>query len=127
MPDVERCSRAGLADVGVGQKKTGCSPVLRQYGQAASNENRRRLSAASSRHPGLLAGECVGRGTGLAGSVLHAIVAVLQGEDVNHIIINVDTRNTGAHRLYRRHGFVTHCPYYEGLGQRKNRLESDSA
>lgn len=55
------------------------------------------------------------RGQGLAGAVLAAIVQTLAAGGAQTIILNVDQRNTGARRLYEKHGFTVHCPYLEGI------------
>ncbi|HHY57219.1 MAG TPA: GNAT family N-acetyltransferase [Chloroflexi bacterium] len=55
------------------------------------------------------------RGRGLASTVLAAIVASLQAEGVETIVLNVDQRNVGARRIYERFGFVVHCPFIEGV------------
>jgi RimJ/RimL family protein N-acetyltransferase len=59
------------------------------------------------------------RGLGFAGGILQAILATLQARGVSNIVINVDQRNTGAQRLYARHGFAVHCGYLEGNGVRR--------
>lgn len=61
------------------------------------------------------------RGQGLAGAVLHAIVAELQGRGVATLVLNVAQQNEGARRLYARHGFRVHCPYLEGVGARREK------
>ncbi len=59
------------------------------------------------------------RGRGHASAILGAIVNALRSGRVDNIVLNVDRRNAGARRIYERHGFVIHCAYYEGVGQRK--------
>lgn len=59
------------------------------------------------------------RGQGHAGTVLRTIVVGLRSRRVQTIILNVDQRNTSAQRLYQRHGFRIHCPYWEGVGIKK--------
>ena len=59
------------------------------------------------------------RGRGYASAVLAAIVATLQANGVETIVLNVDHRNIGARRIYERFGFVVHCPYIEGVATAK--------
>lgn len=59
------------------------------------------------------------RGRGYASAVLAAIVATLQANGVETIVLNVDHRNSGARRIYERFGFVVHCPYIEGVATAK--------
>lgn len=55
------------------------------------------------------------RGRGYAGAILGAIVAEVRANGASTIVLNVDQRNTGARRLYEKHGFTVHCPYVEGV------------
>jgi len=55
------------------------------------------------------------RGRGLAALVLAAIVRTLLGAGVATIVLNVNQHNPAAQRLYTRFGFVTHCPFIEGV------------
>lgn len=59
------------------------------------------------------------RRQGWAGAVLRAIVRELTGRGVATIVLNVAQANTGAQRLYARHGFAVHCAYWEGVGRRR--------
>lgn len=59
------------------------------------------------------------RGRGHARAVLRAVVAALHQCSVQTIVLNVDERNTVAHRLYRRLGFTDHCSFLEGAGHRR--------
>lgn len=59
------------------------------------------------------------RGQGHAAAVLRAIVLALRVGDVSNIVLNVDQRNEAARRLYEKYGFEVHCPYVEGIGQRR--------
>ena len=56
------------------------------------------------------------RQRGHASTIVRAIVHELRADGVTNIVLNVDQRNEGAHRLYLQHGFVEHCPYIEGIG-----------
>ncbi|MCC6168934.1 MAG: GNAT family N-acetyltransferase [Caldilineaceae bacterium] len=60
-----------------------------------------------------------GRRQGWAGVVLRAIMDELTGRGVGSIVLNVAQANTGARRLYTRHGFAVHCVYWEGVGRRR--------
>ncbi|MCB0044837.1 MAG: GNAT family N-acetyltransferase [Caldilineaceae bacterium] len=59
------------------------------------------------------------RGRGYAAAVLQAIVRKLRAGGIRDIVLNVDQRNAGAQRLYARHGFLRHCPYTEGIGEKQ--------
>ncbi len=59
------------------------------------------------------------RGQGLGATVLRAIVAGMKSAHIQTIILNVNQHNEVAQRLYKRHGFEIHCPYWEGVGVRK--------
>ncbi len=56
---------------------------------------------------------------GYASALLAAIVHDLGVSYVDTIVLNVDQRNQAASTLYERHGFVVHCPFVEGVGQRR--------
>ncbi len=60
------------------------------------------------------------RGMGPAGCVLRALVASLHARGAETIVLNIDQRNAGARRLYERHGFVVHCPFVEGVAEKRN-------
>lgn len=59
------------------------------------------------------------RHKGFAGALLAAIVRDLRKNFVDTIVLNVDQRNADAGRLYERHGFVVHCPFIEGVANRR--------
>ena len=58
------------------------------------------------------------RGRGYGSTILQEVVATLLQQDVSNIVLNVDQRNAGAQRIYKRLGFVEHCPFMEGSGQK---------
>jgi RimJ/RimL family protein N-acetyltransferase len=64
------------------------------------------------------------RQRGYASTIVRAIVHELRAGGVTNIVLNVDQRNDAAHRLYRQHGFVEHCPYVEGIGRRRRQPDS---
>jgi predicted GNAT family acetyltransferase len=51
--------------------------------------------------------------------VLAAIVHTLLAASVTTIVLNVNTHNSVAQRLYERFGFATHCPFIEGVAVKK--------
>lgn len=55
------------------------------------------------------------RGCGLAALVLAAVVHTLLADGFATIVLNVDSRNDVARRLYARFGFAIHCPFTEGV------------
>lgn len=55
------------------------------------------------------------RGRGYAGVILAAIVETVRTNGAHTIVLNVDQRNTGARRLYEKHGFRVHCAFLEGV------------
>jgi len=57
------------------------------------------------------------RRRGHAVQIVRAIVATLQGANVQNIVLNVDQRNQSACSLYERFGFIMYCPYVEGIGE----------
>jgi GNAT superfamily N-acetyltransferase len=59
------------------------------------------------------------RGHGLGSAILRAIIATLHVEGFRYIFLNVDLRNSGAQRLYRRYGFADYCRFMEGKGIRR--------
>lgn len=59
------------------------------------------------------------RGRGYASAILHALWNEFQAHGITTVILNVDQRNAGAQRLYERMGFTMHCPYIEGIAERK--------
>jgi GNAT superfamily N-acetyltransferase len=56
------------------------------------------------------------RGQGYARSILGAIVKTLQEGGVDNLILNVNTQNHTARRIYEQYGFVVHCEFAEGIG-----------
>ena len=58
------------------------------------------------------------RGQGHGSAILQAVVSALLDRDVSNIVLNVDQRNVGAQRIYKRLGFVMHGPFMEGIGRR---------
>ena len=60
------------------------------------------------------------RHRGHARLIVQAIVAALQTEGVDNIVLNVDQRNAGARKLYEKFGFEIYCPYMEGIGVTKD-------
>ncbi len=59
------------------------------------------------------------RGHGYGSQILQAIGGVLVDQGFRHIFLNVDPRNTQAHKLYQRYGFVDYCRFMEGAGVRR--------
>lgn len=59
------------------------------------------------------------RGRGLAAEVLAAIVHTLLAAGITTIVLNVNTHNSVARRLYERFGFAIHCPFIEGVAVKK--------
>lgn len=55
----------------------------------------------------------VARGRGLGGAVTAAIVGELLAGPCGEVILNVAADNAAAQKIYRRLGFVPHCPYSE--------------
>jgi ribosomal protein S18 acetylase RimI-like enzyme len=53
------------------------------------------------------------RGHGLGGAITAAIVGELLAGPCREVILNVATDNAAAQKIYRRLGFVPHCPYSE--------------
>lgn len=58
------------------------------------------------------------RGRGLAARCLSAVIAALKADGVSSIVLNVETSNDPAVRLYQRLGFNVHCRYFEGPATR---------
>lgn len=56
------------------------------------------------------------RGQGYARLILGAIVKTLQQGGVDNIVLNVNTKNSTARRIYEQYGFVVHCEFAEGMG-----------
>jgi ribosomal protein S18 acetylase RimI-like enzyme len=59
------------------------------------------------------------RGHGHAKAVTAAIVSALQADGVHTIVLNVDQRNEKAKALYEKLGFKIHCPFIEGVAEKK--------
>jgi len=53
------------------------------------------------------------RGCGLGGAVTGAVIDVVK--DCGTVGLNVRASNQAALHLYESLGFVSHCPFYEGL------------
>jgi ribosomal protein S18 acetylase RimI-like enzyme len=58
------------------------------------------------------------RGRGYARAITAAIVAALQAEGAQTIVLNVDQRNHAARRLYETLGFEIDCTFFEGVAKR---------
>ncbi len=56
------------------------------------------------------------RGKGYARLILGAIVKTLQQGGVQNIVLNVNTTNSTARRIYEQYGFAVHCEFAEGIG-----------
>ncbi len=56
------------------------------------------------------------RGQGYARLILGAIVKTLQQGGVHNIVLNVNTKNRTARRIYEQYGFAVHCEFAEGIG-----------
>lgn len=59
------------------------------------------------------------RGQGHAKAVTAAIVSALHADGVHTIVLNVDQRNAKAIALYEKLGFKIHCPFIEGVAEKK--------
>lgn len=60
------------------------------------------------------------RGKGYARLILGAVVQTLQSGGVENIILNVNTQNQTARRIYRQYGFEEHCSFVEGIGLKRD-------
>jgi ribosomal protein S18 acetylase RimI-like enzyme len=60
------------------------------------------------------------RGRGYGRLILGAIVKTLYQGGVHNIVLNVNTKNTTARRLYEQYGFVIHCEFAEGIGIKRD-------
>ncbi|MBV7332885.1 GNAT family N-acetyltransferase [Chloroflexi bacterium TSY] len=58
------------------------------------------------------------RGKGFGTAILQRVVKALLERNVTNIVLNVDQRNLGAQRIYKRLGFEVHCPFMEGIGRK---------
>ncbi|MCB0112454.1 MAG: GNAT family N-acetyltransferase [Caldilineaceae bacterium] len=59
------------------------------------------------------------RGRGHAKAITAAIVSALQADGVHTIVLNVDQRNEKAQALYQKLGFTIHCPFIEGVAEKR--------
>ncbi len=59
------------------------------------------------------------RGQGYGRLILGAIVKTLYQGGIQNIVLNVNTKNTAARRLYEQYGFAVHCEFAEGVGVKR--------
>lgn len=59
------------------------------------------------------------RGRGYARAITSQIVSQLRATGLPTIVLNVNSENTIARRLYDSLGFVEHCSFVEGIAERK--------
>ncbi len=59
------------------------------------------------------------RGRGYAKAITVAITRTLQNQGFTTIILSVDQTNSAACTLYQKLGFEIHCPFVEGVAQRR--------
>lgn len=60
------------------------------------------------------------RGQGHARAVIAAIVSALQADGVHTIVLNVNQHNEKAQALYQKLGFKIHCPFIEGIAEKRS-------